>query len=185
MPDAHRLDLETLSDFHEVLTPDLAGAHAEACATSFIEAGHSSGVCLKVDAEEDRHVVQVVWARSVGERQKKAHRDQKRRTDDASVALALGVVHTLMGYSGVEKSETRDRVDYYLSDNSSDDHLIFNHGPRLEVSGIFKPTSQNSLVRRARAKVKRLSQTGGPGYDGNTLVFVVEFASPSSILVRV
>jgi len=101
-----QFELDQLSNVHEAMTPDVASYHAEACATSLVKSGHNSGVELKVSNDGSDCTVHVVWDRQIGERQFMAHGDEKRRTDDASVALALGVVHTLLGVRAVERSKT-------------------------------------------------------------------------------
>lgn len=60
-----------------------------------------------------------------------------------------------------------------------EDHLLFNHAGRLEVSGILTEIGSNTVEARIREKQNRLIASTLP-----TIVAVIEFGDPKSQLVR-
>lgn len=176
-----RLELEDLSNGIPVISEMAAGFYIENCMVCFDQNGHRSGVNLAVTHVDGTETVQINWRGEVTEQLKMSYRENTSATNHAACAIALMLVREFTEFTAVEQSVIGTSIDYMLvKKKRQNDDLLFNQAARLEVSGILKESSNNSLESRIREKVKRLKRSGNlPDY-----IAVVEFGAPKSKLVR-
>lgn len=180
------LRLSDLLSNTKCLTEPIANHFAESCAVSLHVNGHRSGVGLGVRYSGSDSRETVIWSNVITDEVVESYRDVNKRVDNAACAIALLLIRQLTTRVAILASATGDRVDYYLSQSEIDDTLIFNDSARLEVSGIHRESSSNSIQRRLRQKTNRLKKKGGPDSDSeSTYICVVEFAEPKSEVVLV
>lgn len=178
------LRLESLYERVECLTQAAALNMAESCVVMMDAQGHGSGVAMDVRHNSDAVDISLSWQIQLSDRMKRGNRDHNKTLDNAACAVALLLVSELTDFHGYEQSATGDRIDYYLRSNPRDDTLIFNDTRKLEISGIARENSGNTLKSRVREKRKRFNELGGPGTGTETAyICVVEFSHPKSELV--
>ena len=171
-----KIILENLGPNVSVIPEEAVGFYKHNCMMCFEKNGYQSGVQLKVDSNDQNETFEVHWDGEVTEQLRKAYRDQNKVTDFAACSIALLLVYQLTTFTAVEQSAIGTTIDYYLAPQTQDDTLIFNHTARLEVSGILRETSDNTVDRRIKDKIRRLK----PDPQGSlpTFIIVVEFSQP-------
>jgi hypothetical protein len=163
------------------MTKGYAELFKESCMVCMSKHGHTSGVELQTLYEKRSVVHQVRWTGSVTEQLILAHGSQTDFVEEAACAIALLFVREMTDYTTISKSRGGTTIDYYLRLKAADPTLVFNQSTRLEVSGIFQETSQNSIDRRIKDKKDRLKQNQGE----STYIFVAAFNHPAAKLVIV
>jgi hypothetical protein len=96
--------------------------------------------------------------------------------------IALLLITTLQPkYKFIETSKIVNGHDFLLSTNNDDEIFTINseNEARLEVSGIFKENSRNTLKQRKKEKIKQTNKGDFMGNDA--YIVVVEFSKPKSI----
>jgi hypothetical protein len=176
------LRLESLADGIPVI---FGGGHhwlIQKCVFSLDKQGHARGVILHVIL----HVIQgdtadydfsLIWELETTEQLRKAHADSVESVEDSAKALSFLLVRELTPYTAVEQAQRGTTVDYFLSEKSRDDDLIFNNTARLEVSGINAGDMQQ-VDARVKDKLDRLRDDHLPAY-----IVVVEHKAPLAKMV--
>ena len=173
------LNLETLADGVPVMPPEAVGFYKHNCMVCFHNQGHRSGVGLLAEHEHSTRMFEVKWIGDVTAQILRAYGDMVKATEHAACAMAFLLVKEVTNFTAVEQSPRGTTIDYYLAP-SRQDHLIFNHSARLEVSGILREDEGNTVDGRIRSKLTRLKEDEGL----ETYIIVVEFSRPWSKLVK-
>ncbi|MGQ0604501.1 MAG: hypothetical protein ACT4QE_22705 [Anaerolineales bacterium] len=172
-------DLDSLSN-GTAITPGAVGFYKENSMVCFHRPGHARGVTLTVKYKGSTTAFQVLWTGEVTQQLLMAYQEPNRATDNAACAIAMALMRELTGFASFEQSVLGTTIDYYLRDRPADDDLIFNRAARLEVSGILKENSGNTVAGRLKEKLDRLKIEG----DLPDFVVVVEFGRPWSEMVQ-
>jgi len=176
----YEINLDNLNHYTPVISSEAVGFYKENCMVCFHHEGYKSGLQMTVVQGSTTHTLPVIWVGSVTEQMVRSYGDLSKAVDHAACALALSIIHHLTDFSAIEQSAIGTTIDYFLGlKENNDETLIFNHKARLEVSGILKENSSNTVDRRIRSKLRRLSSSDLPA-----LIVVVEFSRPWSKMVR-
>jgi hypothetical protein len=101
--------------------------------------------------------------------------DLKEAVEYGAYAVAIIVSVEITRFSRVERcAQSGTGIDFWLT-SATDDHGIFQHSARLEVSGILKGGSNavEARLKQKNNKTERSDETTLPAY-----VAIVEFGSP-------
>lgn len=177
-----RLLIESLGPDISVIPTEAVGFYKHNCMICFDKHGYQSGVRIKVHHNNQNDTFEVCWDGIVTDELRRAYRDQNKTTDFAACSIALLLVHQLTEFTAVEQSNVGTTIDYYLTPKAQDDTLIFNHAARLEVSGIFEETKDNTVDGRIQDKIRRLKPDPRGGLP--TFILVVEFSQPWAKMVQ-
>jgi hypothetical protein len=151
--------------------------HAEACLVSFSLHKHVSGVELEVKGTYNRNFP-VIWDDVFTEQIRRAWNDIDDATESGACGIAFLLILALTEYTIVRRARKGTGVDYYLGYKNN---LAFQNAARVEVSGIFKATSERDIMRRVKQKLEQTNLS-----DGTMPVYVVlvEFSKPVSYVVK-
>lgn len=170
-----KLNLDQLKLGQAGITPIIAAFLVEATVFCLMENGHQSGVVLKVvgDFEES---FKLIWSDKVTAQMRKSWNDQKEVTEYGATALAALLIHKLLNYEILVRAEQGEFVDYQIG--KTNELQVQAH---LEVSGIWKETSKNTVNIRVNRKLKQVekNQDALPVY-----IIVTEFGKPKSKIVK-
>lgn len=174
------LDLDTLDQGIPAIPPDSAGWFKGHCLVRLDEHGHTCGVLLRaaLDKGQERQL-SVRWTGQVDDRLRAACADEIESAEYGATALAFLLTREVTPYTAVQRARIGGHFDFYLARRNDQNGLIFNDCPRLEVSGIVKESRTNTVLKRARQKVKRLAKDGVETY-----IVVVEFYRPQAVVVK-
>ena len=179
--------LEDLEDIAPGLHQTQTALMRSSCTVSLAVHGHVTGVPLPARITGEDCDVRLLWTDGVAPEEFHKFGDVSRRVDWGVQAIAILLVHHLMGYQVVDQSRTGNGFDYFLSSVGTDPDLPFNDTVRLEVSGIHAETPGNTLQQRASRKIKRLdafASADPQGFDDVAVVVcVVDFANPRALAV--
>lgn len=166
---AHLTDLATAG--HRII-PSLLGVFRDAARLRLEEAGHTSGVDLKVEGDHDLFV-SVHWEGPPPPFVEFSFQT-KQATEHGAVGLALILANKIFGQVAVDKAYGGSGFDYWLGAGP-----LFQNAARLEVSGIQRATNSeyNRRVREKLAQTERSAETGLPA-----IAAIIEFGAPRSCL---
>ena len=151
--------------------------HAEACLVCFELHQHPIGVELEVRGNFDERF-RVMWSDTLTEQIQRAWNDVDDATESGACGIAFLLIEALTEYTVVRQSRKGTGFDYYLGYK---DNLVFQDAARLEISGIFKASSERDMMRRVEQKLEQTNPSDGtlPAY-----IAVVEFSNPVAYLVK-
>lgn len=172
-------ELESLGNGIPVMPPEAVGFYKQNCMVCFHSQGHESGVIMAVENEKTEECCEFLWKGDVTEELIKQYGDLPVATEWAAYAISFLLIRELTDYTACERSVKGTTIDYYLSDQSRDDDLLFNRTARLEVSGILAEKNNNSVINRINQKKQRLKSDE----DLPAFIIVVEFSIPWSLIV--
>lgn len=182
------LILDTLGEGIPVIDHELAGMMKKNAMICLNHHQHQSGVQLHVEPEKiglctlhwtGEVTVEMLRQYAGTTAKSKDYEPIISTTDDAACAIALLFIRDKTEYTAFAKASIGTTIDYYLINQATDSDLIFNDTitARLEVSGILKATSKNSVQGRLKQKQSRLLDEGLA-----TFIVIVEFSQPSLLM---
>jgi hypothetical protein len=111
---------------------------------------------------------------------KAGYKERVKVTEKAAEAISFFLTVRLTSFTIIEETCFGTGVDYWLGYNEQ--HPLYNpknfFNARLEVSGIFRETTENTLEKRIHKKKAQTSLSDGtqlPAY-----ISVIEFSSPKA-----
>jgi len=174
------VDLDQLKKGTPGIT-EAVGAYLSQATSYFLEAnGHKSGVILEVVGLFEENF-QIIWSDKVDDKVKRSWKDRIEATEYAAVGIATLLTELLLNLSIVERSYIGTYVDYILGAMNAD-NSYFKHKAKLEISGIGKETSKNTINQRIKVKLNQVQKSADkelPSY-----VIVVEFGRPKAKIVK-
>lgn len=180
----HKVESITLESIKSInaLAEGYALAMLEAAVVCFDDQGHGSGSILPVTTEADGTTANLVvdWFLEISENIRKSYQEPNRTTDYGAMCVAVLLsINLIENCSAVEPTIGNNGFDFYLCDE--DDEWNF-YLARLEVSGIRKETTKNTVAKRVKVKktqTSRSDHSGLPAY-----ICVTEFGAPKATLVQ-
>lgn len=181
------IQLDDLATHAPALTTAMAMFYRENCMVCMDNQGHTTGVMMEVNFADTHEGTSVSWHGTVTDATRASYDDREKRVDfGACGAIALLLMPEFAGLRAVRPSAKGNAIDYYLAP-PDEEHLIFNEGAVLEVSGIQAENPRNTVADRIYRKRRRLhdlrasvtSQTPDPP----TYICVVEFGQPKARVV--
>lgn len=156
------------------ITPIEGADLQENCVVMLHRSNHKSPTNLLLSGMTDDKV-NVIWTDDFNLQKDRTHSDRQVNTERSAVCISVLLAKRLTDYSVIMRSRRGTGFDYLLGT----DENIFNPKARLEISGIEKESSSNTIQYRFKQKVEQVSpsdNTGLPAY-----ISVVEFNTPKAI----
>jgi hypothetical protein len=149
----------------------MASALAEAAGVCLTEAGHKTGVTMRVYADSVSGC-RIEWDPASSDSHR-FWRDEDEATEYGACGVAVLLIREATELTVIERCRKGPGFDYWLGSEEDD---LFEHKARLEVSGLRK-ADESAVRARVRRKAKQISVSDGalPGY-----VVIVEFGQPTS-----
>jgi hypothetical protein len=163
---------ETVKAFSTVQSDFLA----ENCIIALEANNHRSGCVLRVNGDAEIEFT-LAWSKQVS---RAGYQEPVKFTEKAAEAVSFFLTAHLTEYVIVEESVIGTGIDYWLDyaeyDARYNKEYMFQ--AKLEISGIFRETKDNTLENRVKDKKRQVR-------DGHTAVVpayisVVEFSSPKA-----
>lgn len=175
------LKLEDLSHRFKGITKPFGDYMAECSAVCFHSQGHESNIILKVYDENnsERGISTIMWLVSKDEAILKSHFDEKRTTDFGAMGVALLITKNLTDYTTFITSETNNGIDFWLLKDSDDVNFF---SARLEISGIRKEDTGNSVKKRLKIKEKQIQKSSKK--DIPCFISIIEFGTPKALFIK-
>ena len=148
----------------------------EALLVALVKNNHHSGVILKVEGVIEEEIA-LVWKESPNKNIIKAWVNDANIAHHASLGLTLLLMFKLAGFQSFEVASYGTGVDYWMN-KKIDDSKVFHKEARLEVSGIFKETSSNTIQMRLNLKKKQVRKSDNS--NTSAWIAVVAFNIPKS-----
>ncbi len=139
---------------------------------------NNSKAKIKIVIEKVEEEIMLTWDSDFPSAAMKENVDM---ANHGGVAIAFFLMSTLSEYKYVEQSEIGDGVDYRFKINEpNDDDLNFlDDFHYVEVSGILKESSTNTLKRRIQIKHDQIKK--GRKKDKSSSVIVTLFSEPQTV----
>lgn len=187
MSDAYIIELEHLRNGVGCLDIDHCSATCRAAQIALTEAGHPVSVrCEVEDQEKPLFTVVLQWTELEKRSTIRSWRQLQRLGEWTAEGIAFLMVDEFTPFTVVDQSEVDTRpgggtgIDYYLGAKENldceDEDDFPEHLARLEVSGILRPSSDNSLKARVSDKIERTKKSDSDRTPA--FVIVVEFETP-------
>jgi hypothetical protein len=124
--------------------------------------------------------MKLFWQDEVNDQVKRAWNESQEATEYGATAIALMILQQLTEYTVIERSFTGTGFDYWLGTGEYDENLLpfVQRKARLEISGIWKASANNTIDARVQLKRKQLEQSDATLLPG--LIIVVEFGTPTA-----
>lgn len=181
------VDIEQLRNGVGCLDVEHCSATCRAAQVALSNAGHPVSVKCEVEDQENAlFTVSLQWNELQERSSIRSWRQLQRLGEWAAEGIAFLMIDEFTPFTVVDQSEVDTRpgrgtgIDYYLGAKENldceDEDDFPEHLARLEVSGILRPSSSNSLKERVSNKIdstKKSDYEGTPAY-----IIVVEFKTP-------
>ena len=137
---------------------------------------HKSSCVLKVYGDTTIDF-QLNWSKVFG---RAGYKEPKKFTEKGAEAISFLLCHKLTDFGILEEAMIGTGIDYWLAYETNHANYSKNSlmDARLEISGILKETSQNTMVSRIQVKklqTHRSNNTSLPDY-----VSIIEFSIPKA-----
>lgn len=175
------MDLHLQDNLINIVDPDINQCmdYSNRCAVALEEVGHQPIVSLELTGDfKETYNINWITPRTAG------YRNSDKNTELGAVALSFLFANDLLGYDFFLEGIYGEGIDYWMAlSETKDGYDPMNHlQARLEVSGISKESSTNTVIRRVGVKVP---QTDPTDYTGLTAyISVVEFNTPKATFKR-
>jgi hypothetical protein len=174
--------LESLKDEVPGLAEGKASMMREACVWCLLECGHSSGVPLASSLYDESRCYRLCWNEGTIENVKLF---KSYNIDDAvefgAEAVTLLLIREQTPFTTIERAVKGTGIDYWLGFESDNPTALFSDtNARLEVSGILRESSSNTVKARIGKKLKQTKPTDDrfPVY-----ISIIEFGKPKAEMV--
>lgn len=171
------IDLEQLKNGLPGFSPTAASYIAEAASYCLYKSGHESGVYLLLD---DHQQVKISWDMELSQELETTWRDEQELVEFAAVGIALPLALLLTSYTDIQRAEKGSRADFWLGRKDENGFPILE--ALLEVSGIYKENTGNTLKTRVKQKTQQIKKT--PYGNLVSYVIVIEFSQPKGKILK-
>lgn len=168
-----RLDLEHYRKDLDWLDPDFGPRLSKAAVYCLVEQGHPTGVEFTVSTSGEVFRFGLDWETMIDLSQSKTLPNEEEMTQRGAECLSLLLANEILGLPYFITAQKGTGVDFWLK---SDPFSIFVEAG-MEVSGIRKSESGNSLEGRLRQKQEQVRKAGSQNL---TYISVVEFSQPEA-----
>jgi hypothetical protein len=172
------LNLSDIKDGFPGITPILGATCYEACMVCLHRNNHADGVLLELHGD-NKATISLVWEDHFDDQTDRAWQDQEYTTEHGAICISVMLIKKCTDYTIIERSRKSTGFDYWLGKK---DEIPFQNSARLEISGIFKETEQNTIGKRLKIKKKQTNQsdeTRLPAY-----ISIIEFGKPQAIFAK-
>ncbi len=162
---------------------EVTGAYiVEAAKVALQNQGHEDGVVLEVVGDFSEKF-KVRWHLPLAKAIVESWQDERKVAENAALAIAFLLILQLTSYRNFELSKSGTGIDYWLKSGEPEEtlSLVGKDKARLEISGLNKHTSANSIASRIRLKEKQINASAATNMPG--IIVVVEFGTPKAKIV--
>lgn len=138
-----------------------------------MKSGHSKGVELEVSGAEAENL-KLYWSQILDEQLEKTWGDGEEATEYGAMAIAVLLVLKFTNYKILGRLVKGDRTDYLLGNEKDPNNPV----AKMEVSGILKATSNNSVNKRVGIKKRQVDKIDNKKYP--VYIAVIEFGQPAA-----
>lgn len=176
-------DLNLLKEGFPAISKTIGKYLAEGGAYCMEANGHQSGVLLRVEGDYEA-TIRLTWSENIDAQIERSWNDSQEATEFGAMSIAIIILKKLTDYTIIERSFRGTGFDYWLGTGEYDENLLpfEQRKARLEISGIWKETSSNTVDARISLKQKQLEVSDSTQLPG--LVIVVEFGTPKAKFVK-
>ncbi len=172
------LNLDHLKNGCSGITPTVASYLVEAAVIFLIHNGHQSGVILNVSGAFNEQF-KLIWSHQVDANIIRNWKDFKETTEYGATAIAIHLLFSLTDFRVLERSPQYGKGDYYLRTDKQNKKVGF-----VEISGILKETTGNTINARVNKKVKNIKNKGKPTQQLEMFTIVTEFGKPKTKIYK-
>ncbi|MBL7818018.1 MAG: hypothetical protein JNL70_23615 [Saprospiraceae bacterium] len=176
------LNLENINEkFKTCFTSHFTGMMLECCVVCLSSQNHKTGVFLKYEPTQSNIVEQdymISWQLAFTNVLQNTHTDVNRTTDYGAMCLSLLLADTLLPEKGVwQTSRSGQGVDFWLINPLTLQSIL-----RIEISGIRKQATTNTMSARAKKKMIQTDQSDNSA--ATAYVSIIEFSQPSALFLQ-
>ena len=149
-----------------------------ACMVCLHRNNHSDDTLLDLTGDT-ADTITLKWENYFDEQIDRAWKDQQDATEYGAVCISAMLVKECTDYTIIERSWKGTGFDYWLG---FENEIPFQKSARLEVSGIFQETAENTAEKRFQIKKKQTNQSDSsrlPAY-----ISIIEFSNPKAIFAK-
>lgn len=155
----------------------------ECCIKCLQESSHSTGVGMQFDLSGKSETVDLVWDISDLQFDEICSSfDEVESVEHGAEALSIIALHEFTPYKVIKRAFRGTGIDYWASKKIvSGNEIFLRDDVRLEISGIFRESSNNTVAKRVQVKQAQSRQSDStctPAY-----IAVVEFGHPQACMV--
>lgn len=176
------LHLDDLRKGCSGILPSLGSFMCDCAIFSLASQGHSSGVNLEVETDNEKINFRLTWEGDISLQMRRTMNDTDRATDYGAMGLAVFLVLQLTDYPHFTVSFKGTGVDFFLFQEEPINDDISLADARLEVSGIRKESRTNTLTIRHKLKVAQVKLSESSGLDA--YIAITEFSKPNSLFMK-
>lgn len=172
------LDLVSIKNGLPGMHKDSCTHYYSACMTTLHRSGHQDGVSLQLDGDRKENL-SLHWEDYYDESIDRTWKEINYCTDHAAVCVSCMLAINETDYTIIERSCKGDGFDYWLGNK---DDILLSRVARLEISGILKENTTNTVEKRLKIKIKQTEQSDDsclPAY-----ISIVEFGEPKAIFKK-
>jgi len=147
----------------------------EACMVCLRRNGHSDGVSMQLKGLMEKRIPLRLFD-YFDDRVERSWQDTGDAAEYGAICISSLLLIECIDYTIIERSRKGTGFDYWLG---YDNDLLFQNAARLEVSGIFKETENNTAEKRFQMKMKQTDKSDN--YNIPAYISVVEFSNPKTI----
>jgi len=173
-----KLNLDQLKEGLPGVTKSFGAFLAEAAMYCLEENGHQGTVQLKVTGHFEE-TFELIWTDKVTEDVKSTWYDVKEATEYAATAIAMLIIPVLTDFDLFKR--TRGGTDYVLGKTKSTAQNSPLDISYLEISGLWKEASNNTINMRVNLKKKQVKRTV---IDAPSFIVVTAFNLPKTKIVK-
>ncbi len=157
------------------ITPVEGANLYENCVVQLHQCGHPEKVMLEVKGMRTGEVA-LVWEDVYTDWMKRTYADEQSVTERAAVGISVLLAMRITDFTVIERSRKGTGFDYLLGEKHGD---FYDPKARMEVSGISKETSTNTVLARYQAKVKQTDKSDDTMFPA--YISIVEFSTPKAL----
>ncbi|MCB0552723.1 MAG: hypothetical protein KDD02_04155 [Phaeodactylibacter sp.] len=175
--------LDRLKEGYPAISKNIGAYLAEGGAFCLEGNGHKPGVALVVDGDYPESI-ELHWSTAVDGQVSRSWNDSQEATEYGATAVAIVILAKLTPYTVIERSFKGTGFDYWLGSGEYDENLLpfQQRKAKLEVSGIWKESGNNTVDARVKLKRQQIKHAGKEGLPA--FIIVVEFGTPKAKFVK-
>jgi len=175
--------LDRLKKGFPAISKNIGAYLAEGGAFCLEANGHQPGVVLVVEGDYPESM-ELYWSTAVDAQVARSWNDSQEATEYGATAIAIIILTALTPYTIIERSFKGTGFDYWLGSGEYDENLLpfQQRKAKLEVSGIWKESGNNTVDARVRLKRQQIELAGEEGLSA--FIIVVEFGTPKAKFVE-
>lgn len=172
------IDLLQIKEGLPGMHPDLCSHYYSACMTTLHRSGHQDGCLMELSGDRKANI-SLHWNDYYNDEIERSWKEINYCTDHAAVCVSCMLAINETDYTVVERSCTGVGFDYWLGYK---DDMLFSRTARLEISGILKESTTNTIEKRLNIKKKQTEQSDSTGLSA--YISIIEFSKPKAVFTK-